>query len=380
MSSPLDILSLTRTELAEILGRLNVKSTRANKGAYHADALFKDVYEKARLAPEALAAFADNPALAARVHETFTLNLPDITDRQGDGDTYKFLLKLPGLLGEKSLESESVVIPMKHHKTLCVSSQVGCKMGCRFCETAQMGFLRNLTAGEIVAQVFTARHVLNEPIENIVFMGMGEPTDNLDAVMTAIRILSDQHGFGIPLRSITVSTVGSVPGINRLAEAARMPGREGGLRGLRLAVSLNAPDDGVRNDLMPINRSHDMAALREAFVKWPLPRPADFILAEYVLIAGVNDGPEQAQLLADYLRGTPTCVNLIPYNPRRDSPYQRPTPERVAAFFKLLLELGQYARIRGTKGDAAMAACGQLGNRALSRRNQIAASRSQAPV
>lgn len=373
MPTPLDILGLTRAELAAHLARLNVKSARPNKGAYHADALFRDVYRNARLAPQALEAFADNPELAARVREAFTLRLPEITDRQGDGDTYKFLLKLDGSGDAPSLESESVVIPMKHHKTLCVSSQVGCKMGCRFCETAQMGFLRNLTAGEIVAQVFTARHALGEPIENLVFMGMGEPTDNLDAVMTAIRVLSDQHGFGISLRSITVSTVGNVTGILRLAEAAKTPGSQagrGGLRGLRLAVSLNAPDDTVRDALMPINRAHDMAALREAFLQWPRPRPGDFILVEYVLIAGVNDGPEQARQLADYLRGTPTCVNLIPYNPRRESPYARPAPERVAAFFRLLLELGQYARVRGTKGDNAMAACGQLGNRALARANR----------
>lgn len=374
MTPPLDILGLTRTQLATHLGRLNTRSTREGRGVYHADALFRDLYRHARLAPDALPAFADNPALATAIHNAFSLTLPELAGRHGDGDTYKFLLKLEGREGAKPLESESVVIPMKHHKTLCVSSQVGCKMGCRFCETAQMGFLRNLTAGEIVAQVFIARHVLREPIENIVFMGMGEPTDNLDAVMTAIRILSDQHGFGIPLRSITVSTVGSVPGILRLAEAAQVPGRDGGLRGLRLAVSLNAPADDVRDALMPINRAHDMAALRDAFLQWPRPRPGDFILAEYVLIAGVNDGPEHARQLAAYLHGTPTCVNLIPYNPRRESPYARPAPERVSAFFRLLLELGQYARIRGTKGDSAMAACGQLGNRGLSRRRSSAAT------
>src|SRR5690606_24445513 len=172
--------------------------------------------------------FADNPTLAARVRDAFRLELPELSGRQGDGDTYKILLKM-----RDGLESESVVIPMKAYKTLCISSQVGCKMGCRFCETAQMGFLRNLTAGEIVAQVFTARHALAEPIRNLVFMGMGEPTDNLDAVMTAIRILSDPHGFGIPLRSITVSTVGNVPGILRLAEAAKTAGAPDGSGGLR---------------------------------------------------------------------------------------------------------------------------------------------------
>jgi 23S rRNA (adenine2503-C2)-methyltransferase len=362
MTAPLDILSLTRAGLAAEIGLLH---DRPGKGEYHADALFKDVHEKGRFAPEELPEFADNPVLAARVRERFRLDLPEISGREGDGDTYKFLLRLDG-----ALESESVVIPMKHHKTLCVSSQVGCKMGCRFCETAQMGFLRNLSAGEIVAQVFTARHVLGEPVENVVFMGMGEPTDNLDAVITAIRILSDQRGFGIPLRAITVSTVGNVPGILRLAEEARLPLQEGGLRGLRLAVSLNAPDDTVRLSLMPVNGTYDMAALREAFLQWPLPRPDDFVLVEYVLIAGVNDEPEHARRLADFLRGTRTCVNLIPYNPRRDSPYERPSFERVAAFFRQMQNLGQYCRVRGTKGDGVMAACGQLGNRALARKRR----------
>jgi 23S rRNA (adenine2503-C2)-methyltransferase len=369
VSTPLDILSLTRAGLAAEIGHLH---GRPGKGVYHADAIFKTLYTTGVFDPESLPEFAGNPGLASRVREHLRLDLPDITGRQGDGDTYKFLLKLESTSGstlETALETESVVIPMKHHKTLCVSSQVGCKMGCRFCETAQMGFLRNLTAGEIVAQAFTARHVLGEPIENIVFMGMGEPTDNLDAVITAIRILADQRGFGIPLRAITVSTVGSVPGILRLAEEARLPLQQGGLRGLRLAVSLNAPGDAIRSAIMPVNGMHDMAALKAAFLQWPLPRPDDFILAEYVLIAGINDSEEHAQLLADYLRDTPTCVNLIPYNPRHDSPYERPSPQRVSVFFRLLQDLGQYCRIRGTKGDGVMAACGQLGNRALSRKN-----------
>jgi 23S rRNA (adenine2503-C2)-methyltransferase len=164
--------------------------------------------------------------------------------------------------------------------------------------------------------------------------------------------------------------VGNVTGIRRLAELARVPLSEGGLRGFRLAVSLNAPDDTVRDALMPVNGSWDMAALREALLEWPLVRRDDFILVEYVLIAGVNDGPEHARLVADYLRGPPSlraCVNLIPYNPRLDSPYARPEPERVVAFFRSLLDLGQYCRIRGTKGDESMAACGQLGNRSLRR-------------
>ena len=382
MTAPVDILGCTREDLADRIGRLRAElNGKPGPARHHADAVFRALYREGRFAPETLPEFSDNPALAARVRDAFALRLPDVTGREGDGDTYKFLLRVPGTRDGETLETESVVIPMKHHKTLCLSSQVGCKMGCRFCETAQMGFLRNLTPAEIVAQVFTARHVLGEPVENLVFMGMGEPTDNLDAVLTAIRILSDHGGFGIPLRSITVSTVGSVPGILRLAEAARAPRAEGGLRGLRLAVSLNASDDGARDDLMPVNRTHDMAALRDAFTQWPLSRPADFVLVEYVLIAGVNDGDDDAQRLADFLRGTRTCVNLIPYNPRRESPYARPDAERQRAFFHRLLELGQYCRVRGTKGDTAMAACGQLGNRALSRQNvRRARPRASAPA
>ncbi len=358
----LDVLSVPRAALAAEVAPLHGKP---GKGAYHADALFRALHRDGTFNPGAMPEFADNPALAARVGERFRLDLPEIAARQGDGDTFKILLKL-----RDGLECESVVIPMKQYKTLCVSSQVGCKMGCRFCETAQMGFLRNLTAGEIVAQVFIARHVLGEPVENIVFMGMGEPTDNLDAVIDAIRVITDPRGYAIPPRAITLSTVGNVPGIDRLAGLAKIPLTEGGLRGLRLAVSLNAPDDSVRGDIMPVNGAWDMAALKDALKRWPFARRDDFIFVEYVLIADVNDGPGHARLLADWLRDLNACVNLIPYNPRRESPYARPSGERVNAFFLEMQELGQRCRIRGTKGDGAMAACGQLGNRALSKRGR----------
>jgi len=371
MPSSLDILGLPHADLCAEIGKLHGK---AGKGVFHGDAVFQALYKHGTFDPASLPAFADNPALARKVAEHFRLALPEITDKQGDGDTFKFLMKTEG-----GLETESVVIPMRHYKTLCVSSQVGCKMGCRFCETAQMGFLRNLTAGEIVAQVFTARHVLNEPIENIVFMGMGEPTDNLDAVIAAVRVLSDQRGFSIPLGSITISTVGNVPGILRLAKLAEKPLSEGGLRHLRLAVSLNAPTDAIRSDLMPINGSWRMEELKAALKQWPLPRPQDFLFAEYVLIAGVNDAREDALALVDYLRDLRAVVNLIPYNPRRESPYARPTPEGVSAFFRTLMDAGQACRIRGTKGDSAMAACGQLGNRALAR-NAGARRKSSAPA
>lgn len=359
-----DIFSLDYDALVRAFGE------RFDRGEFHAGALFRSLYRKGQADPSRLPEFAANPSLAQAVIEAFSSRLPEITGTQGAGHpagpgrpagafTYKFLLKLPG-----GLESESVIIPMRQYKSLCVSSQVGCKMGCTFCETAQMGFLRNLTAGEIVAQVMVARHVLKEPVENVVFMGMGEPMDNLDNVLKAIRILSDQRGLDIPQGSITVSTVGHVDGIRRLARLAALPPPAGFSR-LRLAVSLNAPDDAIRSRIMPVNRSWDLAALKAALREYPLHRKGDLLFMEYVLIPGVNDAREHALAVADYLRGLKACVNLIPYNPRHQSPFDRPAPGAAGAFYRWLMDAGQYCRIRGTKGQDSMAACGQLGNREL---------------
>jgi 23S rRNA (adenine2503-C2)-methyltransferase len=347
--------------LTEAVGLLHPKP---GKGDFHGGAVFRDLYQKAVFDPASSPAFAANPGFAETVRAHFHFVLPELIDRVGDGVTYKFLLRL-----RDGLVSESVVIPMRHYKALCVSSQVGCKMGCGFCETAQMGFLRHLTPGEIVAQVMVARHLLQEPIENIVFMGMGEPLDNLDSVLAAIRILSDQRGLSISQSNITVSTVGHVPALKRLAELARLP-KEEGFPHLRLAVSLNAPNDEIRSRIMPVNRQWNLAELREVLMSYPLLRRGDFIFFEYVLLPGVNDSPEDALQVAEYLRGLKSCVNLIPYNPRKDSPFAKPTTDSVKRFYLDLMNAGQYCRIRGTKGQDVMAACGQLGMRELSRRRK----------
>jgi 23S rRNA (adenine2503-C2)-methyltransferase len=197
-------------------------------------------------------------------------------------------------------------------------------------------------------------------------MGMGEPMDNLDNVLQAIRILSDQRGLSIAQSAITVSTVGHVDGIDRLARLAAEPPPRGFSR-LRLAVSLNAPNDAIRSRLMPINRQWPLAELKRALREFPLAHKDDFLFMEYVLIAGVNDAREHALEVAEYLRDLKACVNLIPYNPRLESPFGRPEKEGVARFYHWLMEAGQYCRIRGTKGKDVMAACGQLGNRALRR-------------
>ncbi|MBY0263145.1 MAG: 23S rRNA (adenine(2503)-C(2))-methyltransferase RlmN [Phycisphaerales bacterium] len=309
----------------------------------------------------------------------------------GEGTVRKFLLPLgparPGIYAREDLSeagpgatmtTETVIIPMIGKKrilthTLCVSSQVGCAMGCGFCQTAQMGLLRNLTAEEIVAQWFVARHVLGvATITNVVFMGMGEPMDNLDEVIKAIAVLSDHSGPCLPMSKITISTVGRVDGIARLAEQVHQPG----WHRLNLATSLNAPSDEIRASIMPINKRFPMAELRTALETWPIYGAAKLCL-EYVMIPGVNDRPEHATQLADYVLGRgpyagrpplPGLVNLIPYNPREHSPWPAPDEASVDSFLALLTASGVYAKRRRTKGRDTMAACGQLGSLELRRK------------
>ncbi len=280
-------------------------------------------------------------------------------------DTVKFTQELHG-----SLETESVVLPHsgssgRARNTLCVSSQIGCAMGCTFCETAQMGLMKNLSAEQIVGQWFAARFMLNITIDNIVFMGMGEPTDNLDQVIHAIRILADRNGPAIAPARIAVSTVGRAAGIARLADFAR----EAGFHKLRLAVSINAPNDRIRSAIMPINRAEPMAALMQAMLTWPAH--GQRILIEYVLIPGVNDSVEHAAELCEYLSPLHCTVNVIPYNPRRNSPWPAPAEESVASFTKAIAANGQFVKRRQTLGRSVMAACGQLGNPTIRRRRAI---------
>jgi len=274
-----------------------------------------------------------------------------------DGDLVKFVQRTPD-----GLETESVIIPMwrktRRWTSLCVSSQVGCAMGCTFCETAQVGRLRNLSAAEIVGQVVAARKHFAAEVSNVVFMGMGEPFDNFDEVIQAVRVLTDPLGMSLGMSRITLSTVGRVDGIRRLASL--------GWRRINLAVSLNAPNDEIRSQIMPINRAEPMAELRRALLDYPL-RSCQFFMIEYVLIPGVNDAPDHARQVADYLRGIKSCVNVIPYNPRRDSPWPAPDEAAVQSFLGWLQDAGQFCKKRITKGRDLMAACGQLGNRALAR-------------
>lgn len=274
-----------------------------------------------------------------------------------DGDVVKFCQATT-----EGYEIESVIIPMgardKTWRTLCVSSQIGCARGCTFCQTGRMGMLRNLTAAEIVGQLGAARLHFGANIRNVVFMGMGEPFDNLESVIAAIRAMHNHRTDPIPRRRITVSTVGRCDGIRRLAALS--------WRRLKLAVSLNASNDEIRSRIMPINRTDSMAALRDAIGAYPV-RAGGHVLIEYVLLGGVNDATHHAEELAAYLRGLATCVNLIPWNPCDGLPFEAPTEENILRFQETLMRLGQLTFRRNTKGRQAMAACGQLGNPGLRR-------------
>ncbi len=258
---------------------------------------------------------------------------------------------------------EAVFIPEDDRATLCVSSQAGCAIGCRFCSTGHQGFSRNLKTGEIISQLWHAEHQLRHRLKqsdriitNVVMMGMGEPLQNYDALLPALRVMLDDHGYGLSRRRVTVSTSGVVPMMDRLA--ADCP--------VALAVSLHAPIDSLRDQLVPINRKYPIAELMSACRRYLESAPRDFITFEYCMLEGVNDQAEHAKqliaLLAEYAPPTGVwCkVNLIPFNPFPESGLRRSTSAQVTAFAKLLNAAGIVTTIRKTRGDDIDAACGQL--------------------
>ncbi|HEX7839484.1 MAG TPA: 23S rRNA (adenine(2503)-C(2))-methyltransferase RlmN [Kofleriaceae bacterium] len=253
---------------------------------------------------------------------------------------------------------ESVVIPDGDKTTQCISSQVGCAVDCQFCATAKLGLRRNLDAGEIVDQVYLARRLLAEVdpgrrISNLVYMGMGEPLHNYDNLVRSLRILTHDKGVGLSQRRITVSTSGLVPKLERLGGEDVRP---------NLAVSLNAPSDAIRDEIMPINRKWNIAKLLGALRAYPLEQRRR-ITFEYVLLAGVNDSLADAAQLSRLLRGIKCKVNLIPFNPHPEAPYARPSHAAVAAFQDECRRLGMPTYLRTPRGDDIDAACGQLANR-----------------
>lgn len=284
--------------------------------------------------------------------------LPLISQHESADGTIKWLFDV----GDGNAV-ESVFIPEDDRGTLCISSQAGCAVGCRFCSTGHQGFSRNLGAGEIIGQLWFAEHFLRQHlktggervISNVVMMGMGEPLQNYAALVPALKIMLDDHGYGLSRRRVTVSTSGVVPMIDRLAQDCPVA----------LAVSLHAPNDELRDKLVPLNKKYPIGDLLDACNRYLAHAPRDFITFEYCMLDGVNDLPEQARELAHLLQthrgqGVSCKLNLIPFNPFPASGLVRSPQQRVQAFAKILSDAGIVTTVRKTRGDDIDAACGQL--------------------
>lgn len=338
----ISILSATHASFTEAI------FATLGKGRIHAGIIYEEFFRTGKITGNQDAFNTAKSLLDSILSLTDTETLK-FSSQKNDGQTGKIYLQT-----HDHLDVETVLIPMQSGGTLCVSSQVGCRMGCAFCETGKMGLIRNLTTAEIVSQVFIAKHILGFSIRNIVFMGMGEPFDNYDHVLNAVRVICDPNGLGFGPRHITVSTSGCIEGINRLSQEGELSPN--------LAVSINAPEDQVRNKLMPINKKHDMQALYDAMSNYCQITKRQ-ILAAYVLLQGINDSLEHAERLANYLQGLDVKINLIPYNHQTRDRFIAPDSQTIDAFANALRTRGYRTLLRATKGRDIMAACGQLGKK-----------------
>ncbi len=336
-----------RMDLAELdPGEMEAVLESQGGERFHARQMYRWIYRRGVTDIEHMTDLSRS--LRARLAAEFTIVTPRLVSesRSVDG-TRKFVLELAD-----RRRVESVFIPDTPAMTFCISTQVGCAMGCGFCLTGKMGLVRNLTAGEITAQVrvlAAATGLLNQPF-NIVLMGMGEPLHNYDNTMKALRMLHSEHGFAISPRRVTLSTVGIVPGLERLAREPLMP---------NLAVSLHATTDARRTKLVPPNQKYPLASILETCRRFPL-RKRSRITFEYVMLSGVNDTTDDAKRLAKLLCGIKAKVNLIPLNAAPGIPYERPPDERVDRFAQILADRNLTVSVRKSRGRDIRAACGQL--------------------
>jgi 23S rRNA (adenine2503-C2)-methyltransferase len=291
-------------------------------------------------------------ALRTKLAQTASIQAPSIVgDTTASDGTRKWLLKVDG-----ANAVEAVFIPETRRGTLCVSSQAGCVLDCKFCSTGKQGFNRNLTTAEIVGQLWLANKLLKEqnhgerPITNVVMMGMGEPLLNLDNVVPALRLMLEDNAYGLSRRRVTVSTAGVIPGMDRLRDECPVA----------LAVSLHAPNDELRDRLVPVNRKYPLAELAKACNRYLEKAPRDFITMEYVMLEDVNDSEEHARELVAFAGSVRSKFNLIPFNPFPSSGFRRSPPERIRRFADVLQRAGLTVTTRKTRGDDIAAACGQL--------------------
>jgi 23S rRNA (adenine2503-C2)-methyltransferase len=355
-SDRVNLLGLPRAQLETFVAtRLGAKPFRARQ-------LMKWIYRRGAADFSTMSDLAQE--FRTRLSDIAEITVPQIVTEQLSKDgTRKWMLRMDQVQG-----IETVFIPEPDRGTLCISSQVGCAMDCTFCATAQQGFNRNLSAAEIVGQVWLAQRELakasqsavgegNRKITNVVFMGMGEPLANYRNVLPAMRIFLDDLGYDLSRRRVTLSTSGLVPQIYKLAEECNVA----------LAVSLHAPNDELRDELVPINRKHPIAELLDACWHYIDQQNGRSITFEYVMLDGVNDKPEHARQLAGLMRGRPAKLNLIPFNVFPGTRYRRSPAATILKFRDILNDHGVIATTRKTRGDDIEAACGQLAGRVTDR-------------
>lgn len=339
-----NLLNFNRKELAEYFAAFGEKP-------YRADQLMKAIHQQGVAQFDAITTFSK--VLRQQLLESAAIIAPEIAAEQASQDgTYKWLMRL-----QDGNCVETVFIPEDGRGTLCVSSQVGCALNCSFCSTAQQGFNRNLTTAEIIGQVWVAVRRLSKQngvhdrqITNVVMMGMGEPLLNLEQVVKAMDIMMDDFGYGLSKRRITLSTSGVLPALRELKKVSDVA----------LAVSLHAPNDALRDILVPINKKYPIRELMEVCRDYFKPESKRRITFEYVMLDHVNDMPELAYELVELLAGIPCMVNLIPFNPFPETQYKRSSNNRIHRFRDILIDAGITTVTRKTRGDDIDAACGQL--------------------
>ncbi|MBO1551035.1 bifunctional tRNA (adenosine(37)-C2)-methyltransferase TrmG/ribosomal RNA large subunit methyltransferase RlmN [Yersinia pseudotuberculosis] len=351
-TSKINLLDLNRQQMREFFAEMGEKPFRADqvmKWMYHY--CYDDFEQMTDI----------NKGLRAKLQRVAEIRAPEVAEEQRSVDgTIKWAIKV----GDQQVET--VYIPEADRATLCVSSQVGCALECKFCSTAQQGFNRNLRVSEIIGQVWRAAKIIGSlkstgtrPITNVVMMGMGEPLLNLNNVVPAMDIMMDDFGFGLSKRRVTLSTSGVVPALDKL----------GDMVDVALAISLHAPTDDIRDEIVPINRKYNIETFLAAVRRYLDKSKANGgrVTVEYVMLDHINDSTEQAHQLAECLKDTPCKINLIPWNPFPGAPYGRSSNSRVDRFSKVLMEYGFTTIVRKTRGDDIDAACGQLAGEVIDR-------------
>lgn len=351
----INLLDLTRSEIQQLFVDMGEKPFRA-------DQVMKWIYHYCVDNFDEMTNI--NKVLREKLKNRCEITAPEVAMQQESSDgTIKFIMRLSG-----GQEVETVWIPEKDRRTLCVSSQVGCALDCSFCSTAQQGFNRNLSVSEIIGQVWRVAKIIGsyggsdvKPVTNVVMMGMGEPLLNLNNVVPAMQLMLEDFGFGLSKRRVTLSTSGVVPALDLLREKIDVA----------LAISLHAPNNALRDQLVPVNKKYPMEEFLAASRRYVEASKAnDKVTIEYVMLDGINDSMEQAHELAHALKDTPSKINLIPFNPYPGSPYKRSSNSRIDRFNKVLHEYGFTVIVRKTRGGDIDAACGQLVGDVIDRTNR----------